>query len=567
MRNREAAIVGASMLVSVSTLAQGTPLSDIAPGAQIQRLQQEQLEATKELNARPSVLSPSGENSPATGVTNLPIDTPCFEINEVVLDDDTFAWLAPMVQPVVGQCVGKRALKQIQEVANNALIERGYVTARVLVPSQSLQSRRLMLEVVPGRLRKVRADEPTIGWLRTVLPTPTGALLNQRDIDQALENLRRLRSQSDASFDIEPGTSQGDSELALHPGTGKRWHVVLGVDNAGLNATGKTGLSGSYTYDSPLHLYDQLQIAGATNANFGSSGEGNQSVAVNYGVPIGYAMVSLSANRSKYKQTVPGFDGPLQYSGVQSQMQFGLSGVVFRNASARIELHGNLNRRMNRNTYDGVELPAQTRDLWGYELGLSHRQYIGNGILTAGLAWRASLPEWSSKRGMVLEEPNFDGKTAVALVDIGVQVPLKVGNQAFSYRFDWNTQLARTPLSPSDYFAIGTRYSVRGFNQQVSLAAESGWAISNELDWYLPTRIGIQSVYGGLDAGRVRGRAADFLTGQTLVGAVLGARGQVAPTNPFGAAVSYDLSVGWPLSRPVGISSGPTFLFQISSLF
>jgi hemolysin activation/secretion protein len=168
---------------------------------------------------------------------------------------------------------------------------------------------------------------------------------------------------------------------------------------------------------------------------------------------------------------------------------------------------------------------------------------------------------------MVIDQPDFDGKTEIALANIGLQAPFDIGGQPFSYRLAWNAQAARTPLTPTDFFAIGTRYSVRGFNQQVTLAAESGWAISNELNWYLPVAVGTQSVYGGVDAGRVRGRAAELLTGQTLVGAVLGMRGQFAPKNTFAAAANYDVSVGWPLHRPAGISGSPTFLFQISSLF
>jgi hemolysin activation/secretion protein len=548
-------------------VAPGVPLSEGAPGAQIQRLQQQQAEATKELNPRPTVLSPTGGRSQGAGMASLPVDDPCFPIKEVVLEDNAFEWLAGFLQPVVGQCVGKRALERIQRAANDALIERGYVTSRVLVPAQSLQAGRLVLRIVPGRIGSVRAERPAIGWLRTALPTSPGALLNQRDLDQGLETLRRLQSQSNATFDIAPGSQPGDSELVLHPGTGKRWHAMFGIDNGGLNSTGKTSLSGSLTYDSPFHLYDQLQIAGSTNANFGAPGEGNQSALVNYSVPIGYAMFAAGASRSRYKQSVPGFDGPILYSGVQSQLQATLSAVIFRNASARTEARGALYHRINRNAYDGVDLPAQTRDVISYELGVSHRQYIGGIAIDGGIAWRASLPGLSKTRGMVLEEPNFNGKTEIALANIGAQVPFKVGGQPFSYRFEWNRQDARTALTPADYFTIGTRYSVRGFNQQMTLAAESGWAISNELDWYLPTTIGTQSAYGGLDAGRVRGRASEYLTGKTLVGAVLGVRGQIAPSNSFGATTSCDVSVGWPVHKPAGISGSPTFLFQVISLF
>lgn len=557
-----------SALASVSALAQGVPPSETTSGPQIQRLQQQQLEATKELNPRPNVLTPTGEKTSVPNVTNLPLDNPCFPIKQIALEDNTFGWLGRFLQPVVGQCVGKTALKQIQDAANNALIERGYVTSRVLVPTQSLQSGTLTLRVVPGRISEVRADKHTIGWLRAALPTSNGALLSQRDIDQGLENLRRLQSQSDATFDIAPGLNPGDSELDFHPGTGKRWHAVIGTDNAGLDSTGKYELSGSFTFDSPFHLYDQLQIAGTTNANFGASDKGNQSVSANYSVPIGYAMLALSASRSRYKQTVAGFDAPIEYSGVQSQLQAGLSGVIYRNAHARTELHGNLFHKISRNSLDGVDLPVQHRDLIGYELGIAHRQYIGDVVLDGSFAWRASLPGLSSNSGTVVGTPDFDGKTQVELASVSAQVPFKIGSQTFSYQFGWNMQNARTPLTPSDYFTIGTRYAVRGFDQQLTLAAESGWVVSNELDWYVPTPVGTQALYAGIDAGRVRGPAAQYLLGETLVGAVVGVRGNLAPKNALGAALNYDVSLGFPLSKPQGFkTSSPTLLFQVSTLF
>jgi hemolysin activation/secretion protein len=168
---------------------------------------------------------------------------------------------------------------------------------------------------------------------------------------------------------------------------------------------------------------------------------------------------------------------------------------------------------------------------------------------------------------MVLDEPDFGGRTDIVTANFGAQIPFKVGGQLFSYQFDWHTQSARTSLTPSDYFTIGTRASVRGFNQQMTLAAESGWAVSHELNWYLPTSSGTQSLYGGVDVGRVRGHAINYLTGQTLAGAVVGARGQLAPKTALRASLIYDISVGWPLSKPPGFSGSPTFLFQISSLF
>lgn len=551
----------------LSRAAPVAPSLPPTPGPQIQRLQEEQLEAIEALNARPDVLTPVASPSMAVDLAHLPIEASCFVVNRLVLHDNPFGWLSRKLQPVVGQCVGKTALTQILDVANGALIERGYISSRVLMPIQSMESGTLALQVVPGRVGEVKSPAPAIGWLRAALPTSHSALLNQRDIDQGLENLRRLHSQADAVFELAPSPAPGESDIVLRPGTGKRWQAVVGVDNAGLDATGKYQLSGAFTFDSPLHLYDQLQIIGATNANFNARDQGNRSVAANYSVPLGYALFSLSASRSRYKQTVAGFDAPIEYSGTQSQLQAGLSGVIYRSAQARTEVRADIFHKLSHNTIDGVDLPVQHRDVIGYELGVSHRHYVGHALFDVSLGWRASLPGLSRNPGTVIGAPEFSGATQIELASVRAHVPFALGGQALSYQFSWNAQHARTPLTPSDYFTIGTRYAVRGFDQQLTLAAQSGWAISNEIDWSIPTAMGTQALYVGVDAGRVRGAATEFLSGRTLVGAVLGVRGNLS-TKRSPASLSYDVSLGWPVSMPDHFQRrSPTLLVQLSTLF
>lgn len=110
-------------LANVSAQAQGTP-PEVTPGPQIQRLQQRQVEAAKAANPRPDVLTPDPGGSATPDLTRLPTDTPCFRIDELVVHGNAFDWLPRALQPVAGQCVGKSALKHIQDTANNALIAR-----------------------------------------------------------------------------------------------------------------------------------------------------------------------------------------------------------------------------------------------------------------------------------------------------------------------------------------------------------------------------------------------------------------------------------------------------------
>ncbi|WP_322054566.1 ShlB/FhaC/HecB family hemolysin secretion/activation protein [Paraburkholderia bannensis] len=558
-------------LYSLPSLAQseGVIFVDALPGADTQRLQQQRLDATSTNGALANALDESAQSNDAaiTDLAHLPVETPCFQIDKVEIRNNPFRSLQQVVDPVVGQCVGAASLKAVQDAATNALIENGYITSRVSVPPQSLAGGTIELEVQAGRVGEVREDVPAPGNLARALPLRKGDLLDQHGVDQALENIRRLSSQSNARFDIMPGANPGESDIVLYPGNGKRWRAALGYDNAGQKATGRNEIYGLLTIDSPLHQYDQLQVSGLTNADRGAPGKGSTQASASYSVPLGYSMLSFDAYRSSYLQTRSYTFGNVQFTGEQKGAGVKLSRVIQRSARSRTELSARLYRAINHNYLADTLVEVQDRDVYGYELGVSHRHYFGRVQVDASLGWRATLPGLSRAPGYVLDDAGFNGREQIETASVSVLAPFRVANQPFSYQFAWRRQNARTRVTSPDFFTIGTRYAVRGFDQQTTLAAENGWTVSNELDWYAPTSFGVQALYVGLDAGRVNGPTAPYLAGNTLVGTVAGIRGTLAPKNRFAASVNYDVSLGWPLYKPKAFPNRtPTMLVQVTAL-
>ncbi|MGA4222308.1 ShlB/FhaC/HecB family hemolysin secretion/activation protein [Ralstonia nicotianae] len=548
---------------STTTLAQVAPPPTTGPGPEVQRLQEQQVEQARErANARPDVFTPPAPTQ-AISLSALPKETPCFAIQGIVLEDNVFPWLADLLKPINGQCVGKQGLEAIELQANNALIERGYVTSRVLIPKQNLANGTLTLKVLPGRIGAIRnASDDNIGWVRMALLAGPGDLLNQRDLDQALETIRRLPGQSQTSFDIVPGALVGESDIVLKPGTEKRWHASLSADNTGLKSTGKYQMSGSLVIDSPLHLYDQLSISASSNTDRGASTQGTRSYSINWSVPVGYATLFVGANKSRYHQTVAGFEEPIVYSGQSSEVNAGISGVLHRDATSRTGAQFKLFRKINRNYLDDTEIVVQRRDVVGYEASMSHRHYLGPVALDGGFAWRETLPDHSNVPGVVVGDPGYGGRSQIETANASLYWPFKVANQVFEYTSNWAIQHARTRVLPSDYFTIGNRYTVRGFDGQLTLAAEDGWFWRNELAW----RVAGQAIYAGVDMGKVHGPSAEFLLGDKLVGAVVGMRGRV-PSGPY-MAFNYDVSFGWPLYKPAGLrTQQPAVMAQVGVEF
>ena len=76
----------------------------------------------------------------------------------------------------------------------NALIAQGFVTTRVLARTQDLSQGTLVLTLIPGRVRALRisADSDARAMISNAFPIRPGDVLNLRDVEQGLENLKRL---------------------------------------------------------------------------------------------------------------------------------------------------------------------------------------------------------------------------------------------------------------------------------------------------------------------------------------------------------------------------------------
>jgi hemolysin activation/secretion protein len=534
------------LLPAVALFLNGIAVAQELSDAELQRRQaQQQQQVESRVTGKPDVFTPSDAAEPATLV--LPEEKLCFTIADIRWQgSDVFDWLQAEGAMVRGKCVGAQGLRALQDHLTRQLLDKGYLTSRVLIPEQNLASGRLTIQIVPGRIHAVRDEGDAAGRFRAALPTNDDRLLNQRDLDQALENIRRLPGQNAVEFELVPGPNPGETDIVIkHPET-KRWHGLITLDDSGADATGKYQLGASLMIDSPLGLYDALAITVNSNANYGNSSLGTRFSSIHWSVPIGYWSLFLSANRSGYKQTVAGYSADISYSGRSHGVEIGVGYIPYRSANAKGTIQARLTRKASRSEIDDTEIDVQRRDIVGYDLGYTHRQYLGQATLDLGVGLRGSLPKPSAVPGMIVGVPDWDGRYQIQTAHASLGAPFQLSGQQFHYQASWRIQHARTSLPGTEYFSIGGRYSVRGFDGAATLAAEDGWTLRNDLIW----RIGQsgQQLYLALDAGRVGGQSADFLLGRTLVGAAIGLRGRLG-------AFTYDITAGRPISKPAGFTT------------
>jgi len=234
----------AGVLMGSPLLVQAQVPSAPQPFVEQQR-QQERERALRTHNER--IVDQRPQVAPPAPVQRIPTsESPCFRIDRVLLvgeQSESFQWAAADLSgpegndSPVGRCLGTAGVNVVLARAQQAVIARGFVTIRVLAAPQDLSTGTLSLSLVPGRVAAIRTTSDSSSTLlgssallATAIPTRAGDLLNLRDIEQGLENLKRAPT-AEADIQIEPSTAPnakpGDSDLVVKYVQSKKWRVTL----------------------------------------------------------------------------------------------------------------------------------------------------------------------------------------------------------------------------------------------------------------------------------------------------------------------------------------------------
>lgn len=541
------------------------------PSVELRRQQEREQQERKRLESSPQVRP---EASKAADLERLPVDeTPCLRIDKILIEGGegrNWSWLLDSLDGIKGddtpfnRCLGAGSINLLLKRGQNALIGKGFITSRLLAQQQDLKTGQLTLTLVLGRINTIRfADaKGAHASAANALPAVPGDVLNLRDIEQALENFKRVPT-VEADIKIEPSTNPGESDLVIDWKQAKSVRYSLSLDDSGSDTTGKRQVSATVSYDNPLGLSDLFYLtlnrdAGGGNSETAPSPKGTQGGTLHYSVPMGYWSLSTTASVNSYKQTVIGANENYLYSGKSTNAEVKLSRIVYRDAANKTTVAARLYRKSSNNYIDDTEVEVQRRVTSGLETSLSHRLFWGSATVDAQLTYKQGLKILGA---LAAPEEEFDEGTSqfkIITADASISVPFKLAEQLFKLDSSVKLQSNRTPLIAQDRFAIGSRYSVRGFDSKASLAAEKGVLLQNTVSWTIP-KAGAE-LYLGIDYGRVSGPATETLVGNSLVGSVIGLRGNFQ-------GLSYDLFVGRPIRKPVELDVGNTFGFSLNFSF
>lgn len=483
-------------------------------------------------------------------------ESPCFVIDQIVLAGDSaasFEWALvaagradTVADSAIGRCVGTADIHLIVRRVQNEILRRGYVTTRVLLAPQDLRLKTLTLTLIPGRLHALRnSNENTVqATFWNAVPLSPGGLLNLRDIEQALENFKRLPT---VQADIQIGPAEagdarpGQSDVVIKWQQSRPFRVNISVDDSGSRATGKHQGSLTLAYDNLLSLNDMFYATISHDLDRKPNQHGTKGATLHYSVPFDYWLLGVTGSSYPYYQSVEGATQTYVYRGESRNANISLSRVMYRDTSQKTTASLAGWARAARNYIDDTEVEVQRKRTAGWEVGLTHRLVGLRGSIEAHLSYRHGTGAVHAIRAP--EEAFGEGTSRFGILstDGTITAPFVLDPLNFRYTGTWRTQSNRTPLIVQDRFAIGGRYTVRGFDGESSLVAERGWLVRNEVAVQLGATA--HEIYSGIDHGEVSGPSSSNLVGRRLTGAVVGVRGAVA-------RVQYDLFIGTPIRKP-----------------
>ena len=541
-------------------------LSFSAPPAIAAPAQQEQLDQSRaQEEARQERLGEERAEvvMPPPPSSDLPADESVrFHISQITIENqvERFRFLECIARPYVDKELSLSDINKLINAMNQSIMARGFSTSRIVVPEQNLSSGELHLVLLVGYINTVRFAEgsDTLYW-KNLFPFHEEDILNVRDIEQGIEQAKRIPSQ-DISVQLLPSEQPQRTDVVLTVKRGKNFYGTISVDDSGLEDTGKLQWYTSIGIDQPFHKNDLLRIGMNLDGAHDGYEKGTRGHNISYTYPYGRHTFSFSYQRSKYHQMVESIPYNFISAGDSNISMLSWDYVLHRSAAMKTSMDIRLRKRNSHSFLNDVELPIQAMHQTSMEVGFAERLYLQRDTLYFRLAHRFGLGWLGAQK----EKPyDDDPKTLYRmwLLDIDFVHPFEFSHRPATFTTSFHGQYTMDDmrLYGVDMISMGNRYTVRGFDGEVTLMGTNGWYLRNEFASRFPKQKA--ELYLGLDVGAVYGYGTEVYNGHVIAGTVLGLRGAMD-------MLSYDVFAAKPIQKPEGFRTPDvTYGFSLGMKF
>lgn len=265
----------AGLMFSVMAHAESLP-SGALPGAISSELLRQPQRALERQDAPPHDETPA-LTVPLVGDQKLPENTSLdFELASVEFSETSIldsAQLQALVQPYLGQKVGFSELQQLISAVNRLYDQKGYATARAILPAQRIADGRVQIQLVEGRVGELVLegnDYMNQDFVRRRLDITPGELVDPKRLEAELSRFNRLSSGS-LSASLQPGKGYGLTDVYVNVNEPPQNSLELFANNQGYESTGEETGGMMYRHNGALGGDDVFSafLTGARGSGMG----------------------------------------------------------------------------------------------------------------------------------------------------------------------------------------------------------------------------------------------------------------------------------------------------------
>lgn len=410
-----------------------------------------------------------------------PIDpslTKKFQVNSIKVEGNTLVD-SDDVRDVISEYEGKELsfveLQDLSDRLTKLYQDDGYVTSRVYLPPQRIESGNVVLKASEGIVGETTYMKKKYFGSRAVMPRLGLEQGNHLNNDVLGRQLRRINTNPDLEVQaiLKAGAEYQETDIELRPIEQHPYHVKLFWDNMGRRLIGEKRLGVTTTHNNLLGFGDILEnTVSFTRRSFGT--------VTHYEMPIGSHGTKLNFDHAYSNLTI---------------------GEEFKNLGIEGQAH-------IYSPYISQELVNTDDYLLEYELGLDFKHVQTNS--DSGLDFTDDLR-------VLRQALNFDqydryGRTLMRHeVGIGLDIlggknnsraglsRTGAGTQFFRYtgsltriqKMPWETfgvframgQATQSRLSAIEQFQLGGTFTVRGYKEG-RIIGDQGFFVSGE--WHVP---------------------------------------------------------------------------------
>jgi hemolysin activation/secretion protein len=435
------------------------------------------------------------------------------EVSKLVIEKN---FIKPLEKSKADFCFTKFDLGNLQKEITNYYLKKGYVLARVYVDISKINEEKIIIIIEEGKLDKLEIKDnsklndifPIRRSLQRFSAFPflqnnSNDVVNLRDIEQGIEQINRLSSQN-AKMSIIPSLESGYSDIIIENKISNQANVSLTSDNSGQENTGVQKRKVALNYDNLLGINDNIYLNySQSNALpiFGSGKQVNDIIGGGdnsnlrysksfYGaasIPFGYYTFGASYSYSKYLLTTSGIATTFQSSGNSESKTFYLDRVLLRGQKFKTSLKAELERSDTDSYLEDTYIPVNSRRTTQVNLYLNNTFYIPSGSIYVQPKYSKGLKTMGAMKdpaGLSADRPRAQFETYGLYVQTNLNFDLPKINKTVNHRFTFDSQKSKDSLYGFDQFALGGRYTLRGFQQNI-ISGDNGYLLRNDLSMRL----------------------------------------------------------------------------------